>query len=117
MKKILAISSSSSSKSINKELLEYTTKHSEDYKVEVIDLDNKAPIYSQDIEDKDGYPNKLIELSSKMKEFDGLILSLPEHNGSMTALLKNNIDWLSRIDRNIFNDKHVMFISTTPGPT
>jgi chromate reductase, NAD(P)H dehydrogenase (quinone) len=116
MKKILAISASSSSKSINKELLKYTVTYFDTYAVEVIDLIKNVPIYSQDIEENDGFPEQLITLSNDMKNYDAFILALPEHNGSMTALLKNNLDWLSRIDRNIFNDKQVMLLSTSPGP-
>ena len=117
MKKILAISGSNSSKSINMELLKHTTRYFNNYHVDIIDLISDAPIYNQDIEDKEGFPKELVILSNEIKKYDAFILALPEHNGSMTALLKNNLDWLSRIDRNIFNDKQVMLLSTSPGPS
>ena len=113
MKKILAISGSSSSKSINRELLNYAGKHLQE--ITITDLDQNIPIYSQDIEDTTGFPKEIKELNAKMKDFNGFILGLPEHNGSMTALFKNILDWLSRVDRKVFNDKPVLLLSTSPG--
>ena len=58
----------------------------------------------------------MLALEEKMNEADGFIVSSPEHNGSMPAVLKNTIDWLSRIEQKVFNDKPTVFMSTSPGP-
>lgn len=55
-------------------------------------------------------------LQEKMGEADGFIVSSPEHNGSMPAVLKNSIDWVSRLGRKVFNDKPTVFLTTSPGP-
>ena len=51
-----------------------------------------------------------------MGEADGFIVSSPEHNGSMPAFFKNTIDWISRMDGKVFNDKPTVFLSTSQGP-
>ena len=43
-------------------------------------------------------------------------MSFAEHNGSHTTAYKNLFDWLSRIDIKIFQDKLVVYLSTSPGP-
>jgi NAD(P)H-dependent FMN reductase len=51
-----------------------------------------------------------------MHALDGFIVSSPEHNGSMPAVLKKSLDWVSRQGGKIFNDKPVVFLATSPGP-
>ena len=115
MKRIAGISTSSSSQSINKNLLHYALKQLGESS-ELIMLNQQLPIYSIDLEKEKGIPDEIRQLFEKIKQFDGLVIALPEHNGSMTALFKNTLDWLSRIDKNIFGDKPVMLLSTSPGP-
>ena len=50
-----------------------------------------------------------------MKAFDGYVVSLAEHNGSYAAAFKSILDWLSRINRSVFNDKPVLLMSASPG--
>jgi len=117
MKKIAGISTSSNEHSINKELLESTLKGILGVSKDIFDLDKNVPIYSTDLEDIEGIPNKIQKLHSSLQEYDAYVIALPEHNGSMTALFKNTIDWLSRHNRNVFGNKPVMLLSTSPGPS
>lgn len=117
MGKILAFSGSNSKNSINQQLVQATADLVEGHEVEVIDLrDYVAPIYGIDLEIEEGIPASMKILSEKMKSVDGYIISTPEHNGSMSALLKNTIDWLSRIEQKAFQNKPTVFMSTSPGP-
>ncbi len=116
MKKIAGISASGNSRSINKELLESTLSKIQGAR-NTFDLDKSVPIYSTDLEEAEGIPNKILGLFDKLQEYDAYVIALPEHNGSMTALFKNTIDWLSRHDRNVFGNKPVMLLSTSPGPS
>ncbi|MEQ8770563.1 MAG: NAD(P)H-dependent oxidoreductase [Phycisphaerales bacterium] len=54
------------------------------------------PIYDQDDEDASGIPEKALKLRERMKAADGFLVACPEYNGSMTAAMKNAIDWASR---------------------
>lgn len=116
MKKILAFSGSNSSTSINQQLVKIASTYAVNAEVEVIDLrDYEALIFGLDLE-KEGVPSAMVELKEKMHSVDGFIVSSPEHNGSMPAFLKNSLDWVSRQGGKIFNDKPVVFLSTSPGP-
>lgn len=64
--------------------------------VTVVDLaDYPLPIYCQDIEDQ-GQPENAVRLKEMFLENDGLLIASPEYNSSITPLLKNTIDWVSR---------------------
>ncbi len=115
MKKILAFAGSTSSTSINKQLASYAASLLEETSYEVIDMrDYQASLYSID-EEQNGFPEKMVALSEKLKTYDGFILSLAEHNGSYAAAFKNTFDWLSRIDRIIFNKKPMLLMAASPG--
>lgn len=117
MSKILAFSGSNSKDSINQQLVHAVAPLVEGHEVEVISLRNyAAPVYGIDLEVEEGIPDSMKSLKEKMKEADGFIVSTPEHNGSMSAVLKNTIDWLSRIEQKVFDDKPTVFMSTSPGP-
>ncbi len=115
MKKIVAFGASTSSTSINKQLAAYAGSLLESIDYEVIDLnDYKMPIYSED-EEKNGFPENAKKLSAHFKSVDGFIISFAEHNGSFAAAYKNIFDWISRLDRKVFNDKPVLLMATSPG--
>ncbi len=117
MSKIIAFSGSNSKNSINQQLVHAVSKLIEGHEVEVLNLrDYTAPVYGIDLEMEEGIPESMTALSTKMKEADGFIVSTPEHNGSMPAVLKNTIDWLSRIEQKVFNEKPTIFMSSSPGP-
>lgn len=114
-KKILAFAGSTSSTSINKQLVEYTCTLLKSVDVEIIDInDFTADLFSVD-EEKNGFPSKIINLNKKFSDCDGFVISLAEHNGSYAAAYKNMIDWLSRIDRQVFKNKPVLLMSAAPG--
>lgn len=62
-----------------------------------VDLDDyPMPLYHGDVEASSGMPDKARALRALFLEHDGLLIASPENNSSMSALLKNTIDWLSR---------------------
>lgn len=114
--KILAFAGSSSHSSINKKLVEWTlTYFSTNNTLEVLDLnDYEMPIFSVDKE-KLGYPSAALDFRKKIESADALIISLAEHNHNYAAAFKNILDWCSRIDMNIFKQKPMLLMSTSPG--
>lgn len=116
MKNIVAFSGSNSSKSINQQLVHIASKMVEGAKVQIINIrDYTAVVYGQDEEEENGFPDSMVELRKVIQSADGFIVSSPEHNGSMPTAFKNTIDWLSRMGGKVFNDKPVVFLSTSPG--
>jgi len=116
MKKIIALGGSNSKNSINKTLAVTVSNKVRNVEVKILDLnDFELPIYGVDYETENGIPENAIKLNTFIKEADGLIVSLAEHNGSYTASFKNTIDWLSRVNIKIWQDKPMLLLATSPG--
>ncbi len=118
--KLLAFAATSSSKSINKQLVTYATsllKGSRDVSAEVLDInDYEMPLFSEDREKELGQPQLAKDFYAKLGEADAIIISFAEHNGSYTAAYKNLFDWTSRIDQKLFQNKPMVLLATSPGP-
>ena len=54
------------------------------------------PLYDGDVEDEHGKPDAVKALDARIRAADGVIFACPEYNFSMTGVLKNATDWLSR---------------------
>lgn len=96
--KILAFAGSARRDSFNKKLVRVAARGAEQAGAEVtlIDLaDYPLPVYEGDLEQQ-GTPENVAKLKELFKAHDGLLLSCPEYNSSITPLLKNTIDWVSR---------------------
>ncbi|MEP3390504.1 MAG: NAD(P)H-dependent oxidoreductase [Reichenbachiella sp.] len=116
MKKIIALGASSSSKSINKALAIHAASKVADASINVIDLYHyMLPLYSIDSEEEFGIPEGAHKFNNLIESADGLVISLAEHNGTYTAVFKNLIDWLSRIDMKIWKAKPILLMATSPG--
>lgn len=116
MKKVLAFAGSTSSTSINKQLATYAATLLDGASYDVIDLgDYNIPLYTIDEEQQNGFPDAMVALSERFKTYDGFIVSLAEHNGSYAAAFKSIFDWLSRVDRVIFNKKPMLLMAASPG--
>jgi chromate reductase len=59
--------------------------------------DFPLPIYDGDLQAKSGVPKAAINLKRMMSAHHGVLIVTPEHNSSVPALLKNAIDWVSRV--------------------
>jgi chromate reductase, NAD(P)H dehydrogenase (quinone) len=67
--------------------------------VTVISLrDFPLPLFDEDLEKSEGKPEAAVRLKALFKEHHGFIIASPEYNSSLTAALKNAIDWVSRAD-------------------
>lgn len=116
MKNILAFAGSNSTKSINHQFLEALSPLFEE-SIELISLrDFDAPLFGVDLMAASGIPENMLALSEKMKSADAIVVSVPEHNGSMPAVLKNTFDWLSMVDQKFFFNKPTIFVGTSEGP-
>jgi len=59
--------------------------------------DYPLPILDQDLERESGIPENALRLARQFAAHDGLLIATPEYNGSIPPLLKNAIDWVSRV--------------------
>ncbi|RPI11085.1 MAG: NADPH-dependent oxidoreductase [Zetaproteobacteria bacterium] len=89
--------------------------------VTLIDLrDYPLPLYDGDLETKEGLPANARKLKDLFLANEGLLISAPEYNSSITAVLKNTIDWVSRpvpgeASLNCFDGKVAALMSASPG--
>ncbi len=115
-KRILAFGASTSRTSINKQFARYTAGLLNEFDATVIDLnDFVMPLYSVDIEKEEGAPASAFQLKALIQQQDGLIISFAEHNGSYSAAFKNALDWLSRLEGQVWAGKPALLLSTSPG--
>ena len=116
MKNILAIGASSSRKSINKIFANYAASQVEGAAVNLVDLnDYEMTIYSIDKERESGIPEKAYKFKEAIKDADGIVISFAEHNGTYTAAFKNIMDWVSRINRGMWENKPMLLLAAAPG--
>lgn len=116
MASILAFAGSNASTSINYKLIQHTTTLLGENSVEVKDMSTfNLPIYSEDLEKNEGFPDNLVTFMNIIKASDGLLISLNEHNGGFSAFFKNILDWLSRMERSFLAEKKVFLMATSPG--
>lgn len=91
--------------------------------VTVIDLrEYPLPFYDADLEAKEGMPANAQKLRQLMGRSQVILIASPEYNGSLTAVLKNAIDWASRSEkggssREAFKGKKFVIMSASPGAT
>lgn len=111
--KIIGLCGSARKNSYNMSVLNYIkNNHQEDIEFESLDITN-LPMFNQDLEEN--LPQTVKEFILQLKSADGFLIVTPEHNYSIPALLKNALDWGSRSDEQVFNQKPVSLISASPG--
>src|SRR6266404_7287864 len=63
-----------------------------------ISLDDfPLPIYDGDLQSKSGVPKNAVNLKRMIGAHHGVLIVTPEYNSSLPPLLKNAIDWVSRV--------------------
>jgi chromate reductase, NAD(P)H dehydrogenase (quinone) len=114
--KIIAFAGSPSKNSINKKLAIYAANLFKNAQVEVLDLnDYEMPLFSVDKEEGIGQHPLAKAFLEKITTADILVVSLAENNGNYSAAFKNTMDWCSRINGKIFQDKPMLLMATSPG--
>jgi NAD(P)H-dependent FMN reductase len=83
--------------------------------------DFPLPVFDQDLEAAAGLPETAKKLKQLFREHDGLLIASPEYNSSITAALKNAIDWISRTESDdepalvAFAGKTAILCAASPG--
>jgi chromate reductase, NAD(P)H dehydrogenase (quinone) len=121
--RILAFAGSLRRESFNKKLVFIAARGAEKAGAEVTVLDLKdfpLPLFDQDLEAEQGMPDLAKKLKKLFIDHDGLLIASPEYNSSITAVLKNAIDWVSRPEPGepplvAFQGKAATLMSASPG--
>jgi len=83
-------------------------------RIEPLDGMGQLPLYDGDIEAA-GIPEAVIRMAEEIRAADGLVICTPEYNNSVPGVLKNAVDWLSRVPQQPFSEKPVALQSASPG--
>ena len=97
--RILAFAGSLRRDSFNQKLVPIAAKGAREAGAEVTLIalkDFPLPLFDQDLEAEQGMPENGKKLKQLFIDHDGLLIAAPEYNSSITAVLKNAIDWVSR---------------------
>jgi chromate reductase len=81
---------------------------------------HELPLFDQDVEEQ-GDPAPVAEFKEAIERADGLLFACPEYNGGMTGVLKNAVDWASRLGKTrkvaALTGKTICIIGASPGMT
>lgn len=112
---LLLISGSLRAGSFNRKLLQQAVADFGPANVTQADLN--LPLYDGDLEAAHGIPDPVLTLADQIKKADGIIISAPEYNKGITGVLKNALDWISRVEGMVLRGKPVAVMSANAGRT
>ncbi|MFI9047375.1 NADPH-dependent FMN reductase [Streptomyces sp. NPDC053427] len=72
------------------------------------------PLYDGDLEASQGVPEGALALRDRLEWCDAFVLASPEYNASVPGVVKNAIDWVSRVRPQPFKTKHALLVSASP---
>lgn len=79
-----------------------------------LQADLKLPLYDGDLEEQ-GIPDAVRRLADQIATADAVVVAGPEYNKAISGVLKNALDWVSRVKTPVWRDKPVAVISATAG--
>lgn len=77
--------------------------------------DLRLPLYDGDLEDAEGVPAAVTALAQAIKEADAVVIASPEYNQSFSGVMKNALDWISRVKGGPWVGKPVAIMSAAAG--
>ena len=72
------------------------------------------PLYNADLQSQ-GFPDSVLSLGAEIRAADGVLIATPEYNYSIPGVLKNAIDWLSRLESQPFAGKPIALMGASMG--
>src|ERR1700704_375861 len=98
--RLLFFAGSTREGSFNKKLARLGCRIAEANGIEAVFVDLKdypMPLYNGDLEAAEGPPEKARAFKALLSEYPGVFIASPEYNSSVTPLLKNTLDWVTRV--------------------
>lgn len=81
----------------------------------VVTADLRLPLFDNDLQDASGIPAPVQMLADQIRQADAVVISTPEYNKSLSGVLKNALDWVSRVPGAVWRDKPVAILSAADG--
>lgn len=111
--RLLGISGSLRKEATNRKLVAEAARLFDPAEFTVADL--QLPLYDGDDEDASGIPECVQVLADAIAAADAVVISGPEYNGSVSGVLKNALDWVSRTKGGPWRNKPVALLSAAGG--
>ena len=83
--------------------------------LKLTEADINLPLYDSDVEDEAGIPDAVRLLAEQIMSADAIVVATPEYNQSLSGVLKNALDWVSRVEGRPWAGKPVALISAAAG--
>ena len=123
MVKVLAFSGSARKGSYNFSIAKCAAEGAEIEGVEVTTIDMSEfnmPLFNEDLEAESGMPENATKFKQLLMSHDAFLIASPEYNSGYSAVLKNAIDWASRMEEGekplqAFRGKYAAIIAASPG--
>jgi chromate reductase, NAD(P)H dehydrogenase (quinone) len=80
-----------------------------------IEADLRLPLFDEDLEIAEGFPAAVRALHAQITSADAIIIATPEYNKALPGVLKNALDWVSRVPGAAWRDKPVAILSAADG--
>jgi chromate reductase len=82
---------------------------------EYTQADIRFPLFDADEQAAEGVPEAVVKVARQIEAADAVIISTPEYNKGPSGVIKNALDWISRVDFKPWNDKPVAVMSAAAG--
>ena len=79
------------------------------------EADLRLPLFDEDLEIEQGFPESAVRLHGQIKAADAIVIATPEYNKALPGVLKNALDWVSRVPGAAWRDKPVAIMSAADG--
>lgn len=79
------------------------------------EADLRLPLYDGDLEEAEGIPPGVQRLTEQIAAADAVVIACPEYNKAPPSVVKNALDWVSRVKGNPWKGKPVAIISAAGG--
>jgi chromate reductase len=115
--RFLVFSASLREGSLNSELarLAAVTIEANEGEVDLASMrDFDTPSYDADVQNEEGFPPGAEEFRRRLEACNGFVVAAPEYNASMPGVLKNSIDWVSRLSPQPLNERAGLLMSASP---
>ena len=111
--KLLGLSGALRKGSTNTLLLQEAARLMGDAELTLADLN--LPLYDGDLEAAEGVPAAVQKLAAQISEADAVVISTPEYNRGLSGVVKNALDWVSRVEGSAWAGKPVALMSSAAG--
>ncbi|MCB1406270.1 MAG: NAD(P)H-dependent oxidoreductase [Rhodobacteraceae bacterium] len=97
--------------SVNRLLMREAGRH---FGAPMVEADLRLPLYDGDVEAA-GMPEPVLRLAAQIAAAEAIVMACPEYNKAPPGVLKNALDWISRVKPNPLAGKPVALVSATAG--